>query len=174
MSQWEPQFAVMDKRFLASNLLTFIKANQGAALKFFNDNQALAGFVQFSDSVANRAKPKYPSLAVTAESFTDRSTGDLLEIDYLVRLEGAFLGNLQTVESLAQTARIYGCAVESMMVNIPKNSLVAGANQAIQMNPAENDLDLPQMRENTAQTEFLQKFVVQVKYELRAVRDLLI
>lgn len=122
---WTPKINVIDARKLDANILAFIEANQVEAMIWANGGIVLKVFQQLSNSIANRSKPIYPSLAIFSESTATQFDGDILRCVYQLRIESVIYSNVAA--EAAGLSKIYGHALESMLGNVTGAVLTGGA-----------------------------------------------
>lgn len=159
---WTPTYAVINARTIVGNLLTYFEANQADALLWAHGS-ALRPFEQFSDSIANRAIPVFPSIAFRRDSMTTGGDGDLLETEYSLVFEVVI--ESQSPDTAVSEARSYAKAIASMMVNCPDATLLAntGAVAGVLTELADN---FEEMQANEIQNDFFQEFEVGATFSL--------
>lgn len=159
---WTDTYKVIDARRIPGNLLAYFQTNQTDALLWAHGS-ALKDFQQFSDSVANRAFPVFPSIAFKRDSMKTTGDGDLLETEYSVVFE-VVIENPGANTVVAQ-ARSYAKAIASMMVNCPDATLYANteASTGVITELADN---FDEVKANETQNDFFQEFEVGATFSL--------
>lgn len=120
---WTPQFSIIKARAVVPNLLTYFQAHQADAL-LWAYGSALKPFQQFSDTVANRSAPVFPSIAFKRDSSRTTYGNDTQLTEYSVVFEMVIEN--QAPNLATSQARAYRDAVISMITNCPDATL--GAN----------------------------------------------
>src|SRR5687767_6304164 len=124
---WTPTNKVINTRILASNILTFIAANQTDALTWANGAPGMINFQDINDSVANRNNPIFPAIALRDDDDAADYTGDLIEPAYSATFEVMVESS---VPSTAVTkARVYSLALSSMLRNMTSAELTSGLTE---------------------------------------------
>lgn len=159
---WTDTYKVIDARKIASNLLAYFETNQTDALLWAHGS-ALKDFQQFSDSVANRAYPVFPSIAFKRDSTRTKGDGDLLETEYSLIFE-VVIEN-PGANTVVTQARSYAKAIASMMVNCPDSTLYAntGAVKGVITELADN---FDEVKANDTQNDFFQEFEIGATFSL--------
>jgi hypothetical protein len=159
---WTDTHKVIDARRIVSNLFTYFQTNQTDALLWAHGS-ALKDFQQFSDSVANRAFPVFPSIAFKRDSMTTGGKGEVLETEYSLVFE-VVIEN-QGANTVVAQARSYAKAIASMMVNCPDSTLLAntGAVKGVITELADN---FSEVKTNDMQNDFFQEFEVGATFSL--------
>ena len=65
---WNPQFKVIDTRFLGQNILDYIETNQEDALTWANGGAGLDPLAKFYTNAAGRLQTIFPSLMILAQT----------------------------------------------------------------------------------------------------------
>ena len=131
---WTPTNRVPQLTLYSANLLAYIAANYAEALTWAGGG-SLPSFVRVYNSAAGRIYDAFPYLLLLDESAATDYTSDLNETAWQVTLEWAISAdatqaadaNSPIGDDLAQQARVYAMALESVLLNIPSASLLSGA-----------------------------------------------
>jgi hypothetical protein len=135
---WNPENPVIDVSPIVTNLLAYIRSNQTAVLKWANGNQdGLAGFqVVYNSDEGSYQNDIFPNLQAVRERhrMTGGEYGAKVEysIDLLLEVKGA------DATQLKKDAKKYGRAIESILLNIPAETLMANVSEGA--NPVINEL----------------------------------
>lgn len=160
---WTPVNKVINTRALASNILTFIAANQTEALAWANGASGLIGFQDINASVANRSNPVFPAIALRDDDDAADYTGDILEPAYSATFEVMIENPLPAVA--VTKARVYSLALSSMLRNMTNAQLISGTTaQAAVLISIETGFE--QIQANEQQNSFLQVFQIRATYRL--------
>jgi hypothetical protein len=155
---WTPDFKVIDQRTLAENILGYLEANQTDALAWAGTG--LRDFVRFYTNASGRLATEFPCLMILTQNLETDLTGDQLQGDLQLVLEGALSGS--DTDQLVADAKKYAMAVESMLANIPSTTVATDANQyhKVFITELETRHDIIK----TITSGFLQIFQVRVRY----------
>ncbi len=121
---WEPTIEAPDTRKLVPNLLSFVATNGAAAATWANGGATLPGFAKIFNSSEGRHHKYFPDLMVLSESVGARDAAQGIEIDVELLFEIEVVD--KTAELVTERAKKYVAALESMLVNIPPETLMAG------------------------------------------------
>lgn len=124
MPEWTPTQDAPDTRKVAPNLLAFIGANNAAAIRWANGGTSLPAFKRLWESAEGRIHKYFPDLMILRESVNARDAAQGIDVDYELLLELQVTG--KAADAVTRLAKTYIAAVESMLVNIPPEILVAG------------------------------------------------
>jgi hypothetical protein len=123
---WQPTLESPDTTKLVPNLLAYIVTHSAAAATWANGGQALPGFAKVWNSAEGRVHKYFPDLMVLSESVNAREAAQGIEIDFELLFE------LQVVDkgadAVTERAKKYAAAVESMLLNIPPETFMAGTS----------------------------------------------
>lgn len=154
---------VVDTRFIGANILQFIRDNQAEVLTIANGGTALKSFQQIVDSIANRANPMFPSLAIESEGSATEFDSDVLGSAYRVTFEAMIYGT--NASALPSLAKKYAYALELMLINIPRATLLANSGLTdLAVRSIETDHD--PLKTNDNHTEFFQVFQTRIIYNI--------
>ena len=124
---WTPRIKVPDLTGVVDNLLGYIRDNQADAHEWANGSP-MKDYAALYPNAAGRLTTKFPQLLVIDQEHKGEEgksdDGELLVIRLALTFEGAVTGN--NADTLVNTAKAYGMALESMLVNIPGATLCAG------------------------------------------------
>jgi len=162
---WTPTVNILRSRAIAENLLAYISANQADAILWANGTPIRA-IAQFSDSVANRTNPVYPSIAI-------ESTEDAQVFGEDIH-DGAFIVTFEVlVESASPTtavseAKVYDTAIKSMIANIPAATIATGTGAiigTIVLQSTESGFD--DIKSNDMENDFCQPLKIKASFTLK-------
>lgn len=161
---WNPTLTVITPRALAINLLEYAidEDRQTDALTWAGgENFKLVK--TFSQTIANRAIPVYPSIAIVDDNDAQDMAEDIIQGGYQVTFEMQIQN--ANPDTAAANAEIYRKAFCSMFVNCPQATLItnSGATNAT-LQTMETNFD--PIKANEAQNDFLQTFQVRLGYSL--------
>ena len=159
---WTPRNKIIDTRFIGRNILQFVKDNDEDALNWANGGTNLKEFQQFSESIANRSKPIFPSVAIVADSNATNFDSDLLASGYEITLEVMVHGAVAADVPLL--ARRYKHALESLLRNIPSGTLLTGTSTVLDSRVSSIETQFDELKTNDMQNSFLQMFQTKVVY----------
>lgn len=164
---WEPTYSVINARAIADNLLAYFETNQAAALTWAGGG-SLKPFKKFSNSVGDRLKPVFPSIAFSDDNDAVDYTLDLPEGAYSL----TFQLSIQNADPDTATtqARVYALAVLSMIRNCPPDTLAANTHTFERGNVLESmecGFD-PIMAHENRQNDFLQVLQIRTVFKLQA------
>lgn len=125
---WTP---TLDTRPLAVNLLAFIRANSAAAATWANGGAALEGFKKVWNSAEGRFHKYFPDVMVLSESVNVREAAQGMEVDFELLFEIEVVD--KTADLVTERAKKYATALESMLINIPADVLLADTGLALMM-----------------------------------------
>jgi hypothetical protein len=127
---WSPTLKSTARHFIAKNILAFIEANQTEALAWAKAQLLYAGdvpnFVTVFNSSAGRVVAIWPNLMLiragtaTAEAPDDYSVAEVHDFAFELAIAH---GDPDTLTALCE---VYIVAVDSMLRNIPRASLITG------------------------------------------------
>jgi hypothetical protein len=126
MPPYVPTQDAPDTRLVVPNLLAYIAAQVGEAVKWANGGVALPEFKKLFTSAEGRVHQIFPDLMVLSESAVARQTDAGLQIEYELLFELEIVG--KSADVVTALAKTYVYAVESMLVNIPPATLLAGTS----------------------------------------------
>jgi hypothetical protein len=161
---WTPSYPVTNARAIAENLLAYFEANQADALVWAGGS--LKPLKKFSQSLADRTVPAFPSIAFSDDNdATDYATSTAAQGAYSLTFEvsvQSLNGDTATTQ-----ARRYSLAIVSMIRNCPKATLIAntGCIQAV-VDTIEIGFDPIRAHENR-KNDFLQVFQVRTTFILQ-------
>lgn len=160
---YEPKFQILNPRPIAMNILTWIEVKQVEAFTFFNITAK--PIKQFSASVANRAKPVYPSIAVSGDDDAGEYGGDVLLGAYTVTFE--LCAESPVPATAISTAKDYERTVKSLIANISQEDLSrrTGATEIVLQ---QIETGFEPMRTNAQQNNFLQICQIRASFTLTA------
>ena len=161
---WNPQFKVIDTRFLGQNILDYIETNQEDALTWANGGAGLDPFAKFYTNASGRLQTIFPSLMILAQTNETDLTGDQLQADFDLVLEGTVTGS--DPDDLVANTKKYAMAVESMLLNITSDELTEDSNQYHKGFSLEIETVFDILRGQVTPSAFTQIFNTRVKYRL--------
>jgi len=163
---WNPRQKIIDTRFLGQNILSFVADNQADALEWANGGEPLKELQEFAVSIANRNAPVLPSIAIADDGNATDFGSDVLKSAYEITLE-IMVGNASATDA-ANMARCYKHALESMLLNIPKTDLFAGAEILLDFRISGIETGFDEIKASKSKNYFMQMFQTKVIYELYA------
>lgn len=131
MTDWTPTIESPDTRLLVPNLLAFISAKSAAAATWANGGQTLPGFAKVWNSAEGRVHKYFPDLMVLSESANAREAAQGIEVDFELLFELEVVD--RTADAVTERAKKYVAALESMLLNIPPETLMAGTTLSMAM-----------------------------------------
>lgn len=164
---WTPEETVIHARAIPDNLFAYFAANQADAFTWAGDS-SLKPVKKFSNSVADRTKPVYPSMAfVDDNDAADYAASTATQGVYRVTFELSIQN--QNADTAVSQARTYAKAFLSMVLNCPKATYAANTGALA----TASSVDLVEcafdpIRTNDKQNDFLQVFQIRVTYLLQA------
>lgn len=159
---YTPTFTVLHTRAIADNLLAYVATNQADALTWAGGG-SLRTIKQFSNSVANRAVPVFPSIAFVDDTDAQSFDNDLVNAAYSVTFE--VLTQHANPNTAVSEARTYAKMLLSIFRNCPVATWIAdsGADQGY-IDSAE--VGFAEIKTNDAQNEFMQEFQIRLTFQL--------
>jgi hypothetical protein len=161
---WAPRANVIDLTQIADNLLAYIADNQTDALIWANGGTGLDDFAKFYTNAVGRLQTQFPSLMILTQRAEPDLSGEILLSRLEVTLEGTIAGN--ETDTLVRDAKIYAKAVESMIMNIPPETLTANSDPEMHAAFIEQLSVLDILRPHSS--GFMQIFQTQCVYRLTA------
>ena len=164
---WTPDAKVFDFRHIGQNLLDFVEANQQDALVWAG-GPGLKVFEKFYTNASGRLQTIFPSLMILDQT-TTTDLEDINEGDVALTFEATVTGG--DADQLVADTKTYAMALESMLVNIPPASLMAGAliTQRSYIVELATAFDITRgFGTGTTPTAFMQIFQTRVVYRLQA------
>jgi hypothetical protein len=128
---WNPALEAPDTRKLVPNVAGFFRTNSAAAVTWANGGQALPGFVNVWDSEEGRVHKYFPDVTFLSESVATHEAAQGIEVD--VELILLVLVVDKTADAATSRSRKYIAATESMLLNIPPETLTAGTSLSMGM-----------------------------------------
>lgn len=162
---WTPTYKVLDTRRIADNLLAYIDASQAEAFPWANGGQPLRLIQEFSDSVANRTSPVYPSIAFVSDDDAEDHTEDHLPAAYRCTFE--VMVQSSTPTTAVSEAKKYAVALKSIIRNIPDATLTASTGVTVAV-LEQLETGFEEIKTNEMQNDFLQVFQIRPSYTLTA------
>ena len=161
---WTPQKNVIDLTTIADNLLEFIALYDEDALDWANGGPGLVGFTKLYTNASGRLQTEFPSLMILAQESETDLTGDMIEAGLQLVLEGTISG--PDADELVANTKKYARAVESLLTNIPADTLTA--NSEPEMGAWIFEIETKVDILTRISSAFLQVFQVRVIYRLAA------
>lgn len=121
---WEPTAQVFDFTQTVANLLEYISDNGSDAIDWASGDTSLPGFAKLYPNAPGRLIQEFPALVVLSQDFETDLTGDVLTAGLRLKFESFVSG--PNLDDLVLTAKKYAMALESMLANIPSDTLGAG------------------------------------------------
>jgi hypothetical protein len=162
---WEPKQNTADFRYVVTNLLAYIEANQADALAWASDTP-LEPFVALYPNAAGRLGSLYPNLMVVRQDQAMDFSGDVLIAGIELLLEGVVTG--PDADQLVIDAKAYAMAVESMLLNIPHRTLTASGKQSGLEVIMEMETQFDVLRGQKTATSFLQLWQTRVVFRIHS------
>lgn len=165
---WNPSKAIITARAIPENLLTWlIDADRQEAALTWADGPGLKLVKTFQNSLAEPDKPVYPAIAYSDDNGATDYKEDLLGGAYSVTFQVS-IQNRDADEAVIQ-ARKYAEAFESLIVNCPEATLLAGTGATdIILDSIEQGFERIKAHVER-KNDFLQQFQIRVTYVLRAL-----
>lgn len=164
---WTPKLAVITPRAIPVNLLTYVTdaTRQGDALTWAGDG-SLKKIKTFSNSVANRAIPVFPSIAFSDDNDAQSFENDITLTAYSCTFEVSIQNS--DPDTAVTNARVYDKALRSMILNCPDATLISGTGAINGASLLTMETGFEPIKTNEKQNDFLQQFQIRVTYALRA------
>ncbi len=163
---WTPKHTIIKARAIADNLLAYFEANQVDVLTWAGDG-SLKPIKKFSNSVAYRAIPVYPSIAFSDDSDAVDYAGDLATGIYNLTFEVSIQN--QDPDTAVIQARKYAAAIISMIRNCPPATLAANAGVKLEATYIDTIVcGFDPIKTNDMQNDFLQVFQIATVFNLMA------
>jgi len=162
---WTPTINILKSRAIAENILAFIATNQADAILWANGSP-IRTIAQFSDSVANRTAPIYPSIAIESTEDGQVFGNDIHEAAFVVTFE-------VIVESASPTtavseAKVYDTALKSMIANIPASTIAANTGAIIGTIVLEDiESGFEDIKSNDMENDFFQPLKIKASFTLK-------
>lgn len=165
---WTPTLTVLTPRAIPVNLLTYVTntTRQTDALTWAGDS-SLKLIKTFSNSVANRAVPVFPSIAFSDDNDAQEFGEDVIQAAYSFTFEVSIQN--ANPDTAVTNARVYDKALRSMIVNCPASTLgtdtgcVTGSATV-----AAIETGFEPIKTNEKQNDFLQQFQIRVTVTMAA------
>lgn len=159
---WTPTLAIITPRAVPVNLLTYVtdSTRQTDALTWAGDS-SLKLIKTFSNSVANRAIPVFPSIAFSDDNDIEEFGEDTVTAAYAFTFEVSIQN--ADPDTAVTNARVYDKALRSMIVNCPSATL--GTNTGCVSGTAAVqtiETGFEPIKTNEKQNDFLQQFQIRV------------
>lgn len=161
---WLPTAKVIDLSQTADNLLAYIAANQTDALEWAEPG--LDDFQKFYTNASGRLATQFPSLMILSQRVDTDLAGDTLDAALQLILEATISGS--DADELVAKTKHYSKAVESMLLNVPSEVLMANAEGYHRSYAVELETELDILRGQQSPSAFLQIFQTRVVYRLSA------
>jgi len=167
MPVWTPKTKTVDAGKLEANIIAFIRANQADALLWANGGtSAVKPFNFLVDNLANQGLPGLPVLMITGKEKQTNRASDLDVSGFSIQFEGIVLG--KNADALVVLTEKYAAALESMLINIPDTTLLAGTTEQIIENEPDTSISYGEIGMNEQESALLQVFTLRVTYTLYA------
>jgi hypothetical protein len=165
---WTPTLNILTARVIPVNLLIWIidDTRQRDALDWALGSSSAATLPlikTFSNSVANRTIPVYPSIAFSDDEDIQDFTGDTIEGAYSCIFEVSIQNT--DPDNAVSGARVYAEALCSMMLNCPILASGAGGTTAAAAIQS-IEVGFMQIKTNEMQNDFLQQFQIRLVISL--------
>jgi hypothetical protein len=167
---WTPTLNILTARAIPVNLLTYVTdaSRQADALSWALGGGSISGYrliKTFSNSVANRTVPVYPSIAFSDDEDLQDFTGDTIEGAYSCIFEVSI--QHANPDTAVTQARTHAKALCSMMVNCPEATLGANTGGTVAATKIQSiEVGFEQMKTNEMQNDFLQVFQIRTVISL--------
>lgn len=161
---WSPTKSILSPRAIPTNLLTYITdATRQADALTWAGGSSLKAFKTFSQSVANRTIPIFPSIAFSDDNDEQAFNGDVIDGLYSCTFEVSIQN--ASADTASTNARIYQKAICSMIANCPTSTLITntGAIHAVLLGL---ECGFEPIKTNDMQNDFLQVFQIRASYSL--------
>lgn len=167
---WTPTLAILTPRAIPVNLLTYVTdaTRQADALTWAGDG-SLKLIKKFSNSVANRTVPVFPSIAFSDDNDAQQLSEDVINAAYSFTFEVSIQN--ADPDTAVTNARVYDKALRSMIVNCPAATMAAstgGTVAAATILTIETGFE--PIKTNEKQNDFLQQFQIRVTVLLSGSR----
>lgn len=165
---WTPTLAIITPRAVPVNLLTYVtdSTRQTDALTWAGDS-SLKLIKTFSNSVANRAIPVFPSIAFSDDNDAQEFGEDVIQAAYSFTFEVSIQN--ADPDTAVTNARVYDKALRSMIVNCPDATIISGTGALPEASLITIETGFEPIKTNEKQNDFLQQFQIRVTYVLRAM-----
>lgn len=160
---WAPRYKVIDLSQIADNLLGYIETVQEDALEWAG-GPGMIPFTKFYTNASGRLQTIFPSLMILAQRAETDLQSEALDAAVQMVLEGTVSG--PNADELVASTKKYSMAVESMLANIPSETLMANSQQFHKAYITELETELDILRGNQKPSAFLQIFQIRVVYRL--------
>ena len=163
---WEPQFKVIDARYIGRNILDYIELHQEEALAWADGGAGIEPFAKFYTNASGRLQTIFPSLIILSQSLETDLESDQIPANLQFAFEATMAGS--DPDQLVADTKIYAMAIESMLLNISSDELTNNSYQYHKGYPMEIETRFDILRgHKAAATAFLQIFQTRVKYRLQ-------
>jgi len=162
---WTPTINVLRSRAIAENLLAYIEAQQADAILWANTTP-IRTIQQFSDSVANRTAPIYPSIAIRstedAQVFGEDVHSGAFKVTFEIIVENA------VPDTAVSEAKVYDTAIKSIIANVPHSTIAANTGAVVGSIVLEDmTSEFEDIKSNDQQNDFFQPLTISASYTLR-------
>lgn len=159
---------VITPRAVPVNLLTYVtdSTRQTDALTWAGDS-SLKLIKKFSNSVANRAIPVFPSIAFSDDNDIQEFGEDVIQAAYSFTFEVSIQN--ADPDTAVTNARVYDKALRSMIRNCPDATIISGTGALPGASLITIETGFEPIKTNEKQNDFLQQFQIRVTYVLRAM-----
>jgi len=140
MAVWTPTSNVFDLTLVVDNLLSYIAANNGAALRWANGGVALPEFVYLYPNAPGRLISKFPALIVIDQAYQTSLDSDILIAALQLKFEGCVSG--PNLDELVLKTKKYAMALESMLANVPSATITGSATKHGALHEIGSNFDL--------------------------------
>lgn len=164
---WQPREKVTDFSRVIDNLVAYLEANQTDALAWAAGSvDVLEDYQKIYPNASGRLATLFPLLMVVRQEQANDLSGDVLISAVELLLEGHIVGS--DTDALTLKAKQYALATESMLANIPPDtltddSLSGGYATLLELETA---FDVLRGNNERAATSFLQIFQIRCVYRL--------
>jgi hypothetical protein len=164
---WTPKLAVLSARAIPVNLLDYITNEERlqAVLEWAGDGN-LKLLKTRRQRLQNKKLPQYPSIEFSDDNDAKKYASDIIGGAYSLVLETAVRSN--DMDEAIRQARIYSTAVESMIVNIPRETLLTGTGAFAAVHDS-IETGFEKLKKHTdRENDFLQVFQTRATWQLQA------
>lgn len=163
---WTPTYRTVRTSKIADNLLAYFELHQAEAIVWAHGS-ALKSISHFSNSVANRAVPIFPSIAFVSDAEAQVHVDDMVSAAYSLTFE--LLVQNQSPALAVTQARSYTAAILSMIRNCPPATAAANTYTDAAVTVLESlETEFAEIRTNDLQNDFLQAVQIRAIYRATA------
>lgn len=171
---WTPSIAATDVRAIVSNLVAYLDANQADALAWASPGRELADLTIY-DSAEVRIKADFPHMGLVRRRVTtDETDAGLVitcDLTWETEVSTTFANEAARTAAVTQLRKDvdnYGYAVESMLLNVPRATLLANVRDSSGLHVSVTSQDPLEVA--LSETEAM--FNAQLQHRIRLVQPL--